>query len=73
MAYNDSDIRPQTVALDALIRDTLVRAQGPGSPCTANALLFLGSGHRGFPAAVVRDGVLYIGSADGHLYALASR
>lgn len=58
MAHHDSNIRPETVALNALIRDTLDRAQGQGSRCTANALLFLGSGHRGFPAAVVRDCVL---------------
>ena len=58
MAHSESDIRPQTRALDALIRDTLTRAQGHGSISTAKTWLFLGAGPRGFPAAVVRDCVL---------------
>ena len=55
MNQSEADIRPETYALDALIRETLARG---GSPSAADALLFLGTTHHAFPALVVRDPVL---------------
>ena len=55
MSQSEADIRPETYALDALIRETLARA---GSTSAADALLFLGTTHHAFPALVVQDPVL---------------
>lgn len=56
MAQDDRDIRPETHALDALIRETLARGSRGGS--SADALLFLGNRHHAFPVVVVQDPVL---------------
>ncbi len=58
MANDDSKIRPETHALDALIRETLSRTTRDGSAAAADALLFLGNWHHAFPALVVQDPVL---------------
>jgi len=58
MAQDDSEIRPETYALDALIRETLSRTRRDGSTSAADALLFLGNWHHAFPAVVVQDPVL---------------
>ena len=55
MAPDDPEIRPQTYALDALIRETVSRARRDGG---ADALLFLGNRHHAVPALVVQDPVL---------------
>lgn len=58
MAPEDADIRPETYALEALIRKTLARTRPRvGGPAT-DALLFLGNRHHAFPAVVVQDPVL---------------
>ena len=58
MARDDPDIRPETYALDALIRETVSRGQHGDTPSTADALLFLGNRHHAVPALVVQDPVL---------------
>ena len=58
MACNGSEIRPETHALDALIRETITRAHREGPAGAADALLFLGNRHHAFPAVVVLDPVL---------------
>lgn len=57
MAQDDSEIRPETYALDALIRETLARGRRSGGNA-ADALLFLGSRHHAFPVVVVHDPIL---------------
>lgn len=56
MAQDDSEVRPETYALDALIRETLARGRPGGS--NTDALLFLGNRHHAFPVVVVHDPVL---------------
>jgi hypothetical protein len=52
------EVRPQTHALDALIREALAGlGRRSGAPRT-DALLFLGNPHHAFPALVVQDPVL---------------
>ncbi|MGE3420148.1 MAG: STY4528 family pathogenicity island replication protein [Bradyrhizobium sp.] len=58
MARDDSEIRPETYALDALIRETITRARRESTASAADALLFLGNWHHAFPAVVVQDPVL---------------
>ena len=58
MTHDEADIRPETYALDALIRETIARGRPGGSTPAADALLFLGNWHHAFPALVVEDPVL---------------
>ena len=58
MARNDSEIRPETYALDALIRETLARGHRRGAAANSDALLFLGNRHHAFPMVVVQDPIL---------------
>jgi hypothetical protein len=58
MAHDSSDIRPETYALDALIRTTVARARSDGHSLAADALLFLGNRHHAFPTLVIQDPVL---------------
>jgi hypothetical protein len=58
MADDASELRPETCALDTLIRETVARARRDGTASTADALLFLGNWHQAFPALVVQDPVL---------------
>ena len=51
-------IRPQTLALDALVRATIDRVDGKPGTAHADTLLFLGNQHAAFPTLVVRDPVL---------------
>ncbi|MGE0290219.1 MAG: STY4528 family pathogenicity island replication protein [Bradyrhizobium sp.] len=57
MAQDDSEIRPETYALDALIRETLARGRRSGGNA-ADALLYLGNRHHAFPVVVVHDPIL---------------
>ncbi len=57
MAQDDSEIRPETHALDALIRETLARGRRSGGNA-ADALLFFGNRHHAFPVVVVHDPIL---------------
>ena len=58
MTQDDAEIRPETYALDALIRETIARGRRRGSMTAADALLFLGNWHSAFPALVVQDPIL---------------
>ncbi len=58
MAQDDSEIRPETYALDALIRETLARGRRSGNAANVDALLFLGNRHQAFPVVVVQDPIL---------------
>ena len=51
-------LRSETLALDALIQETVARAQGEADSDSADTLIFLGNRHQPFPTAVVKDPVL---------------
>jgi len=51
-------IRPETLALDALIQKTVAQAEVSTSHGPADRMLFLGNRHQSFPTAVVKDPVL---------------
>ena len=52
------DIRPETYALDALIRQSISRLQRSATDKPTDAMLFLGNWHHAFPALLVQDPVL---------------
>jgi hypothetical protein len=58
MVRDQPDIRPETYALDALIRESIARATQCGGAPPADALLFLGNWHHAIPTLVVQDPVL---------------
>ncbi len=58
MPSHDAEIRPQTHALDALIRRTISQVRRTARDQGADAMLFLGSRHQAFPALLVQDPVL---------------
>lgn len=51
-------IRPQTLALDALIEATIERSEGGNGTSRTDTMLFLGNRHVSFPTLVVQDPVL---------------
>ncbi|MEL0585494.1 MAG: STY4528 family pathogenicity island replication protein [Candidatus Thiodiazotropha sp. (ex. Lucinoma kazani)] len=51
-------VRPETLALDALIQETISRAEVSTQAEPADTLLFLGNQHQAFPTAVIKDPVL---------------
>ena len=51
-------VRPETLALDALIQETLTRAKASSETGANDTLLFLGNRHQAFPTAVIKDPVL---------------
>jgi len=51
-------IRPETLALDALIEATIERSEGGNGKSRADTMLFLGNRHASFPTLVVQDPVL---------------
>ncbi len=51
-------VRPETLALDALIQQTITRAETATQAGSADTLLFLGNRHQAFPTAVIKDPVL---------------
>ena len=52
------EIRPETLALDALIEATIERSKGDSDKSRVDTMLFLGNRHASFPALVVQDPVL---------------
>jgi len=58
MAGDDSAIRPETHALDGLIRRTIGQVRRTAHDPGTDAMLFLGSWHQAFPALLVQDPVL---------------
>ncbi len=53
-----STVRPETLALDALIRETVERAKANAGQGPADTMLFLGNRHQSFPTSVIKDPVL---------------
>ncbi len=51
-------IRPETLALDKLIKATIARVEASRDGGAADTVLFLGNRHQSFPTAVIRDPVL---------------
>lgn len=51
-------IRPETLALDKLIKATIARVEASRDGGAADTILFLGNRHQSFPTAVIRDPVL---------------
>ena len=51
-------VRPETLALDALIEETIARVAAAAQREPADRMLFLGNRHHAFPTAVIKDPVL---------------
>ncbi|MEW8056365.1 MAG: STY4528 family pathogenicity island replication protein [Candidatus Thiodiazotropha sp.] len=51
-------IRPETLALDKLIKATIARVEASPDSGATDTVLFLGNRHHSFPTAVIRDPVL---------------
>jgi len=51
-------LRPETLALDALIEQTVAQAQNPALGGHEESMLFLGTRHHAFPTTVIKDPVL---------------
>ncbi|MCP5407861.1 MAG: helix-turn-helix domain-containing protein [Chromatiaceae bacterium] len=51
-------VRPETLALDALIEETVARVAATAQREPADRMLFLGNRHHAFPTAVIKDPVL---------------
>ena len=54
----DDDLRPETVALDALIKATVQRVKDQSDAASPDAMLFMGNWHQAIPALVIQDPVL---------------
>ncbi|MBG58080.1 MAG: helix-turn-helix domain-containing protein [Porticoccus sp.] len=54
----DDDLRPETVALDALIKATVQRVKNQPDAASPDAMLFVGNWHQAIPALVIQDPVL---------------
>ena len=51
-------VRPETLALDTLIEETVARVAATAQREPADRMLFLGNRHHAFPTAVIKDPVL---------------
>jgi Helix-turn-helix domain len=58
MAHDKGPLRPETVALDALIKATIEEIRSQGNPSRPDAMLFMGNWHQAVPAMVILDPVL---------------
>ena len=58
MADDERVLRPETHALDALIKATVERVKNQVNSDTADAMLFMGNWHQAIPALVIQDPVL---------------
>lgn len=58
MAHDGSQIRPETYALDTVIKEAVSRAHRGALRSSQDALLVLGNWHHAIPALVVQDPVL---------------
>jgi hypothetical protein len=54
----DEDLRPETVALHALIKATVQRVKDRPDAASPDAMLFMGNWHQAIPALVIQDPVL---------------
>ena len=58
MAHEADTLRPETVALDALIKATVAKVRAQSDPSLPDAMLFMGNWHQAVPAMVIQDPVL---------------
>ncbi len=58
MNEDPAAIRSETLALDALIQETITQAEVSTGQGSTDRMLFLGNRHQSFPTAVVKDPVL---------------
>jgi len=58
MVHDDAPLRPETVALDALIQATIQRARVTTDADSQDTMLFMGNWHQAIPALVIQDPVL---------------
>lgn len=58
MAHDQDALRPETVALDALIKATIAKVRAQTDPSLPDAMLFMGNWHQAVPAMVIQDPVL---------------
>jgi hypothetical protein len=58
MAHDEEALRPETLALDALIKATVAKVREQGDPSLPDAMLFMGNWHQAVPALVIQDPVL---------------
>lgn len=58
MADSRESLRPETLALDALIQATVARVRSAGDDASTDALLFMGNWHQAVPSILIQDPVL---------------
>ncbi|MBR9910306.1 MAG: helix-turn-helix domain-containing protein [Gammaproteobacteria bacterium] len=58
MVHDDSQLRPETLALDALIKATVAKVRTQSDSTSPDAMLFTGNWHQAIPAMVIQDPVL---------------
>lgn len=58
MAHEEDALRPETLALDALIKATVAKVRDQSDPSLPDAMLFMGNWHQAVPALVIQDPVL---------------
>ena len=58
MAHEEPSVRPETHALDALIKATIQRAKANSDNASPDTMLFMGNWHQAIPSLVIQDPVL---------------
>lgn len=58
MAHEADALRPETVALDALIKATVAKVRAQGDSSSPDTMLFMGNWHQAVPSLVIQDPVL---------------
>jgi len=58
MAHEERIPRPETIALDALIKATVAGLASGGDRSSPDAMLFMGNWHQAIPAVVIQDPIL---------------
>ena len=58
MAHEEPSVRPETHALDALIKATIQRAKANSDSASPDTMLFMGNWHQAIPSLVIQDPVL---------------
>lgn len=54
MNEQDRTVRPETLALDALIKETIARVEASTDGDATDTMLFLGDRHQSFRTAVIK-------------------
>ena len=58
MAHEEPSVRPETHALDALIKATIQRAKANSDSASPDTMLFMGNWYQAIPSLVIQDPVL---------------